>query len=138
MRTIERDWDWWAYHYRVVHRGQIPGIGQWDDDLVELVASSAGAAKEGELERMAGTVDELIPFTEGQRVQVPVLRPRWDDPDALTDPPAGEGWPSEIQIRLSSRPAVYHLPRYAVGALGIEGELLLGLRAGEAILPELS
>jgi SAM-dependent methyltransferase len=37
VKTVQREWDWWAYHYRVVHRGQIPGIGQWDDDLVELI-----------------------------------------------------------------------------------------------------
>jgi SAM-dependent methyltransferase len=37
MKTIEREWDWWAYHFRVVHRGQIPGIRQWDDDLVEMI-----------------------------------------------------------------------------------------------------
>lgn len=37
MKTIQREWDWWAYHYRVVHRGQIPGISQWDDDLVEMI-----------------------------------------------------------------------------------------------------
>jgi SAM-dependent methyltransferase len=37
MKTIQREWDWWAYHYRVVHRAQIPGIGQWDDDLVEMI-----------------------------------------------------------------------------------------------------
>lgn len=37
MKTIVREWDWWAHHYRVVHRAQIPGIGQWDDDLVELI-----------------------------------------------------------------------------------------------------
>jgi ubiquinone/menaquinone biosynthesis C-methylase UbiE len=37
MNTIVREWDWWAYHYRVVHRAQIPGIGQWDDDLVEMI-----------------------------------------------------------------------------------------------------
>lgn len=37
MKTIQRDWDWWAYHYRIVHREQIPGIGQWDDDLVEMI-----------------------------------------------------------------------------------------------------
>jgi SAM-dependent methyltransferase len=37
MKTVERDWNWWAYHYRVVHRGQIPGIEQWDDDLVEMI-----------------------------------------------------------------------------------------------------
>jgi ubiquinone/menaquinone biosynthesis C-methylase UbiE len=37
MKTIVREWDWWAYHYRVVHRAQIPGIEQWDDDLVDLI-----------------------------------------------------------------------------------------------------
>jgi SAM-dependent methyltransferase len=37
MKTIQRDWDWWAYHYRVVHRSQIPGIDQWDDDLVDMI-----------------------------------------------------------------------------------------------------
>jgi SAM-dependent methyltransferase len=37
MKSVERDWDWWAYHYRVLHRQQIPGISQWDDDLVELI-----------------------------------------------------------------------------------------------------
>lgn len=37
MKTIQRDWDWWAYHYRVVHRSQIPGVSQWDDDLVEMI-----------------------------------------------------------------------------------------------------
>jgi SAM-dependent methyltransferase len=37
MKTIQREWDWWAYLFRVVHRGQIPGISQWDDDLVEMI-----------------------------------------------------------------------------------------------------
>ena len=37
MRTVQRDWDWWAYHYRVVHRNQIPGIDQWDDELVRMI-----------------------------------------------------------------------------------------------------
>jgi ubiquinone/menaquinone biosynthesis C-methylase UbiE len=37
VKSIQREWNWWAYHYRVVHRGQIPGISQWDDDLVELI-----------------------------------------------------------------------------------------------------
>jgi ubiquinone/menaquinone biosynthesis C-methylase UbiE len=37
MNTTVREWDWWAYHYRVVQRAQIPGIEQWDDDLVELI-----------------------------------------------------------------------------------------------------
>lgn len=42
MRTIRRDWDWWAYHFRVVHREQIPGISQWDNDLVEMIVDVLG------------------------------------------------------------------------------------------------
>lgn len=42
MNTIQRPWDWWAYHYRVVHRSQIPGISQWDDDLVEMIVHVLG------------------------------------------------------------------------------------------------
>jgi SAM-dependent methyltransferase len=37
VKTVQQDWDWWAYHYRVLHRRQIPGIGQWDDDLVAMI-----------------------------------------------------------------------------------------------------
>jgi SAM-dependent methyltransferase len=37
VKTVQRPWDWWAYHYRVVHRSQIPGIAAWDDDLVDLI-----------------------------------------------------------------------------------------------------
>lgn len=42
MKTLERPWDWWAYHYRVVHRCQIPGIRQWDDDLVDMIVHVLG------------------------------------------------------------------------------------------------
>jgi SAM-dependent methyltransferase len=42
MKTIQQPWDWWAYHYRVVHRSQIAGISQWDDDLVELIVEVLG------------------------------------------------------------------------------------------------
>jgi SAM-dependent methyltransferase len=37
MKTKVQEWDWWAHLFRVVHRSQIPGIGRWDDDLVELI-----------------------------------------------------------------------------------------------------
>jgi SAM-dependent methyltransferase len=39
VKTVQREWDWWAYHYRVVHRNQIPGISQWDDDFVEMIVA---------------------------------------------------------------------------------------------------
>jgi SAM-dependent methyltransferase len=42
MNSIQRDWDWWAYHFRVVHREQIPGIAQWDDELVDMIVEVLG------------------------------------------------------------------------------------------------
>jgi SAM-dependent methyltransferase len=39
MKTVQRESDWWAYHYRVVHRSRIDGIGQWDDDFVEMIVA---------------------------------------------------------------------------------------------------
>lgn len=40
MNTIQRDWDWWAYHFRVIHRRQIPDIDRWDDELVDLIVTT--------------------------------------------------------------------------------------------------
>ncbi|MFZ5915427.1 MAG: SAM-dependent methyltransferase [Chloroflexota bacterium] len=39
MKTIVRDWDWWAYLFRVVHRQQIPGISEWDDRLIAFIVA---------------------------------------------------------------------------------------------------
>jgi SAM-dependent methyltransferase len=39
VKSIQRPWDWWAYHFRVVHRSQIPGISEWDDRLVEMLVA---------------------------------------------------------------------------------------------------
>ncbi len=37
MKIIERDWDWWAYFWRVIHRQTIPHIKQWDRDVVRFI-----------------------------------------------------------------------------------------------------
>jgi SAM-dependent methyltransferase len=39
VKSIQRPWGWWAYHFRVVHRSQIPGISEWDDRLVEMLVA---------------------------------------------------------------------------------------------------
>jgi SAM-dependent methyltransferase len=39
MKTVQQPWDWWAYHFRVVHRSQIPGIDRWDDELVHMIVA---------------------------------------------------------------------------------------------------
>jgi len=79
----------------------------------------------------------LMPFSEGRLLRRGLREPRWDRESLLADPPPGAAWPAEIEIRALSRPPVFALDRVAVAALGLEGELLLGWRAGDAIAAEL-
>jgi hypothetical protein len=99
----------------------------------------AAAIEDAALEREVGeAVLELMPFARDRvRRVAPLPRPHWDDDLALEDPAPGAGWPGEVDLRLLSRPPVYRLPREQVGVLGVEGDCLLGWRAGEAILAEL-
>jgi hypothetical protein len=99
----------------------------------------AGVEEDAELAReVAEVVLDLMPFArERVRLMAPLPRPRWDDDLVLEDPAPGTGWPGEVELRLVSKPPVYRLPREAVGVLGVEGDCLLGWRAGEAILADL-
>jgi hypothetical protein len=88
---------------------------------------------------IAGRLRALMPFCRDGLVPIDVELPRWDGDDGwLEDPPPGLGWPAEIDLRLSTRPNIFHLDRAAVAALGFEGDLLLGWRGGEAIAAELA
>ncbi len=81
----------------------------------------------------------LMPFCGDELEQIEVTPPQWDSDDGwLEDPPPGTGWPAEIDLRLSTRPPIYHLDRAAVAGLGLEGDLLLGWRGGDAIAAELA
>ena len=81
----------------------------------------------------------LMPFCGDGLDQVEVTMPRWDSDDGwLEDPSADSGWPSEVDLRLSTKPVVYRLDRAAAGGLGLEGDLLLGWRGGDAIASELT
>jgi ubiquinone/menaquinone biosynthesis C-methylase UbiE len=37
MKLIERDWNWWAYFWRVIHRQTIKGIDKWDRNVVKFI-----------------------------------------------------------------------------------------------------
>jgi hypothetical protein len=99
-----------------------------------------GSEEDAELEEeVAETVLELMPFARDRvRRLAPLPRPRWDDDLVLEDPAPGAGWPGEVDLRVLSRPPVFRLPRECVGVLGVEGDCLLGWRAGEAILADLT
>jgi hypothetical protein len=81
----------------------------------------------------------LMPFCGDELQMIEVTPPQWDTDDGwLEDPPPGTGWPAEIDLRLSTRPPIYQLDRAAVAGLGLEGDLLLGWRGGDAIAAELA
>jgi SAM-dependent methyltransferase len=40
MKTIIRDWDYWAYLFRVTHRESVPAIEQYDDELVAFLMAA--------------------------------------------------------------------------------------------------
>lgn len=111
---------------------------------VELVARAVVPDRDPErLARIrrgiATRLRDLMPFCRDGLLALDLEQPRWDGDDGwLEDPAPGMGWPSEIDLRISARPSIYHLDRAAVGALGLEGDLLLGWRGGEAIAAELA
>jgi len=95
-----------------------PDLGPWED-LLEA--------------RVRG----LLRFAGRKLSRRKANRPTWDDDDWLEDPPPGQGWPAEIDLRASTRPPVYRLDRGSVAGLGLEGDLLLGWRGGDALAGEL-
>jgi hypothetical protein len=91
---------------------------------------------ERQLER---AVRSLMPFAgERLRRSESPARPHWDDDGAFEDPVAAGGWPGDTELRVSSRPRIYRLPREELGVLGIEGDCLLGWRGGDVIGAELA
>jgi hypothetical protein len=108
------------------------------EDLVAaaVVRNQASEAAHAEAE-IESALRELIPFSENRLARAPVATPKWDDDTLLGDPAPGTGWPAEVPIDLSSSPPIFALRRESTAALGVEGDLLLGLRAGEALVREL-
>jgi hypothetical protein len=116
------------------------------DSNVEVVARALapGDARDlGDADRtrledlLEERVRGLVPFAGRKLTRRPLTPPRWDDDDWLEDPPPGQGWPAEIELRVNTRPPVYRLDRAGIAGLGFEGDLLLGWRGGDAIAAEL-
>jgi hypothetical protein len=110
--------------------------------FAEVFASAVVADEPEEIAASAARIEEavrgLMPFSEGRISRIPApARPLWDEA-ALPAPGPGDGWPGEADIRTSGRQPVFRLPREALAGLGMEGDLLLGWRAGDAIRAELS
>lgn len=102
-----------------------------------VVQDTADEHAEG-ARRIEAAFAALAPFAAARLEARPVPEARWDDPGALLDPPRGASWPCEVEIQASSRPRVYVLAREGLAGLGLEGEILLGWRAGDVIRSDLS
>ncbi len=115
-----------------------PGGGDGSSaDLVVSAVVPADATDTAALEReIAASAACILPFAATERVRAPA--PRWDTDDPLPDPAPGAGWPAEVEVRAASRQPIYCLDRSAVASLGVEGDLLLGWRAGEAIIADVA
>ena len=110
------------------------------DGLVDLVARAVIDPAEdltAAEQALEARVRELICFAGRDLRRLALQHPRWDDDGWLEDPESGSGWPAELQLRVSARPPVYRLDRAEIAGLGIEGDLMLGWRAGDAIAGEL-
>ncbi len=106
-------------------------------DLVARMRVPGGVDERDAEAAMLARVHELMPFSEGRLERRDVARPQWDDDDWLEDPVGGEGWPAEADLRLDTKARVYRLDRAGVAGLGVEGDLLLGWRGGDALADEL-
>jgi hypothetical protein len=118
----------------------VPEKSGRDVQVIATYRIPAGDIDEAALEGEVGeSLLELMPFArDAARRAAASPRPHWDDDLALEDPAPGAGWPSEVDLRLLAKPPVYRLPREQVGVLGVEGDCLLGWRAGDAILGDLA
>jgi hypothetical protein len=102
------------------------------------VVPDAPEAREDAAARAEAALLGLMPFAVERLARAPrAAPPAWDDDAALTDPVPGEGWPGETPLRVPGERAAFVLRREHVAALGAEGDLLLGWRAGDALLEEL-
>jgi hypothetical protein len=109
---------------------------KWVDLVIRSMALEGIDPGEQE-QRLVERVLGLVPFHTDQVERIPVKQPRWDDDHWLEDPPHGACWPGELDLRVSAKLPIYMLDRSWVAGLGFEGDLLLGLRAGEILQKEL-
>jgi hypothetical protein len=107
--------------------------------FVELVAS-ATFPMDTALATAEDTVSAVLARllnTAGNRVRraTPSERPLWDDGSLRFAPE--RGFPAPLELRAGRHP-IYRLDRAHVAALGLEGEILQGIAAADAILEDLA
>jgi hypothetical protein len=111
--------------------------GDWVDFVASAVVPTDADAKRVR-EEIESAVASLLPLGREGLERVKEEQPRWDRDELLADPPGAGNWPAGGSLRPISRLPAYLLDRWRSGALGFEGDLLLGWRAGDAIAADLS
>jgi hypothetical protein len=109
-------------------------------DPVDLVASAVvpiDAKVDAVRDEIESGVASLLPLGREGWVRVASQTPLWDRDEFLADPHGEGSWPAGTPLRPTSRTPAYVLDRWKLGALGFEGDLLLGWRAGDAIASDL-
>jgi hypothetical protein len=72
-------------------------------------------ASPDQLPKQRAALSEPIQRRLEALMPIEVPAPQLDNDDGwLEDPKPGGGWPGEIDLRLSSRPPIYHLDRAAI------------------------
>jgi hypothetical protein len=123
-------------HVDLVARSLLPAVDKTSDNASRINLDSELARLR---QSIAERLEALMPFCGDRLRSIELTRPTWDSDDGwLEDAQPGMGWPTEIELRLSSRPGIYHLDRSAAAGLGLEGDLLLGWRGGDAIAEQLA
>lgn len=107
-------------------------------DLVARMRAEAGSDPAETEDQLESLIRDLMPFSGDRLERRTQRRPQWDDDGWLEDPLPGTGWPVTLDLRASSRPPVYRLDRASLASLGLEGDLLLGWRAGDLIAREMT
>jgi hypothetical protein len=109
--------------------------------FAELIARAVGPDDGGDAAlaaRIREALGTLVPEGDSRIAAAPLAeRPRWDDDAALLDPERGASFSALPPLRAGGRRPVFRLPREVFAALGVEGDLLLGCQAGDAIREEL-
>ena len=110
-------------------------------DPADLIASAVvpiDATADAIRDEIESAVASLFPLGREGWVRVASPAPLWDRDEFLADPHGEGSWPARIPLRPVSRTPAYVLDRWKLGALGFEGDLLLGWRAGDAIASDLA
>jgi len=106
-------------------------------DLIASLVVERDADREALREQVEQDLSELMPYTDTGWRRVATPRATWDRDELSDDPDPQPTWPGLVSLQPSPRAPVHVLDPQATAALGFEGSLLLGWRAGDAIAGQL-